>query len=111
MPGLAKIPPGGEDGEFLDLGQIAIEARFTTGGGDSRRDLVAACHNSSHSPCTARYAPCRCCLLYGKRPEKFLHIGWDGAFEGQVFFRYRMPVTQVRSVEGLDLEFQSTNGK
>jgi hypothetical protein len=45
-------------------------------------------------------------FLYGKRSEQFLHIGWKGAFEGQVFFRYRMYEAELGCVQGLTFEVQ-----
>src|SRR3546814_7549286 len=58
---------GGEDGEFLDLGQIAIEARFTTGGGDSRRNLAAACHIRLILPAPHVILRGDTCLLYNRK--------------------------------------------
>jgi hypothetical protein len=50
---------GGEDREFLDFGQIAVEPRLAAGGRD-RRHLLAASHRLSRvSLRAARYAPWR----------------------------------------------------
>jgi hypothetical protein len=46
-------------------------------------------------------------LLYGKRSEQFLHVGRNGAFEGQKLPRNRMLETQFSCVERLPFEVQS----
>src|SRR3546814_5468745 len=64
--------------------------RSTTGGGDSRRNLAAACHIRLILPAPHVILRGDTCLLYGKRPEQFLHVGRNAAFEGQIRLRDRM---------------------
>src|SRR3546814_10105215 len=75
--------------------------RSTTGGGDSRRNLAAACHIRLILPAPHVILRGDTCLLYGKRPEQFLHVGRNGAFEGQIRLRDRRSEEHTSELQSL----------